>query len=95
MMNHIIDSLLLGLQVRVRPSILLESALHTLHDTRLRVYTAFIKSVAIILLRFLQKHHIASLRVESGTLLVIHLLDELLPSLQVPDSFVCFLFLTS
>ena len=93
--HHIVDSLLLVFQVVIRPSILLESAFHALHHTRVGVYTAFVKFPAITLLRIPQKIGIILLRFESRSLLFVHILDELLPSLQIPDSFICFLFFAS
>lgn len=86
--EHVVDLLLLILYVVVRPFLLLECALHALHNSMLRVPPTLVESHPISHFRFVlvvpQFLQVAEVR----GLCIVDVVHELLPPLQVPDAFV-------
>lgn len=93
LVHHLVDLLLLGLHFVICATIRLISALHILHDPRLRVQSILRKLLPIALLGLKSLPHHVLLRAKSRGLLIIHLRDELLPSLQLLDTLICALLL--
>lgn len=84
----VVDSPLLVLELEVGVPIALERPLHVGHDAALGVHALAVELVSVGVLRVVHGLPEGVLRLHAERLLVVHILDEFLPPLQVVDSLV-------
>lgn len=85
-LNHLVDSHRLVLQVVEGSSIREKGPLHALLDTRLRALPVRVELSPVLILHVLKMGFVSRLRVDSIQLLIILLLSEFLLSLQLLNS---------